>query len=90
MPALQEFHDSTLYLIRAETAVTYILNPLVACGEVGFLYLNLVGWFEVRKPNIYELLLGCPLTQSTKTPNRTVLTSILNSSQLNCEKKEII
>jgi hypothetical protein len=23
MPALQEFHDSTLYLIRAETAVVY-------------------------------------------------------------------
>jgi len=56
----------------------------------GVLYLNLVSWFEVRKPNIYGLLLGCRLTQPTKTLNRTVLTSILNSSQLNCEKKEII
>jgi hypothetical protein len=30
MPALQEFHDSTLYLIRAETAVCRglaLLNP---------------------------------------------------------------
>ncbi|MDB9436819.1 hypothetical protein PN450_08370 [Dolichospermum lemmermannii CS-548] len=31
MPALQEFHDSTLYLIRAETAVA---NKLIGCHQI--------------------------------------------------------
>jgi hypothetical protein len=29
MPALQEFHDSTLYLIRAETAVSRLALKIV-------------------------------------------------------------
>jgi hypothetical protein len=31
MPALQEFYDSTLYLIRAETAVSDILSKKIRC-----------------------------------------------------------
>ncbi|MCE2717330.1 MAG: hypothetical protein ACK57R_03395 [Dolichospermum sp.] len=36
MPALQEFHDSTLYLIRAETAVSTVgrTGTNNACGEI--------------------------------------------------------
>ncbi|MFM6309834.1 MAG: hypothetical protein ACKPGB_16495, partial [Dolichospermum sp.] len=65
MPAPQEFHDSTLYLIRAETAVIYSIfgdlnQTLITFFLCAFLTLRLCAkqkpWFKFM---VVEYLISC-------------------------------
>jgi hypothetical protein len=63
MPALQEFHDSTLYLIRAETAVseadnynhilTILIHPIF---DEGYSYAISLLVFIINPKRVFEKL----------------------------------